>query len=91
MLKLVIKWGFFFDILYFVMYYYKIYRYREVLFFLEIVKIKLDLLYFLYIGMVKGNFKIVVGLFLLMKMRWVVIGDVRFKIDINYINELILE
>lgn len=91
MFKLVIKWGFFFDILYFVMYYYKIYRYREVLFFLEIVKIKLDLFYVLYVGKVKGNFKIVDGLFLLMKMRWVVIGYIRFRIDINYINELILE
>lgn len=91
MLKLATKWGFLSDILYFAMYYYKTYRYREALSLLEIAKTKLDSPYVLYVGKAKGNPKTVDGLSLSMKMRRVVIGDIRLKTDINYINELIPE
>lgn len=91
MLKIATKWGFLSDILFFAMYYYKTYRYREALSLLEIAKTKLDSPYFLYVGKAKGNPRTVDGLSLSMKMRRVVIGDIRLKTDIIYINELIPE
>lgn len=41
LLKLVVQFGFVFDILYIVLFYYKLCRYRNVLYVLELVKVKL--------------------------------------------------
>lgn len=91
MLKLATKWGFLSDILYFAMYYYKTLRYRKALSLLEIAKKKLDSPYRLYCGRAVGNPRTVYGLSLSKKMRRVVIGDIRLKTCINYINELMPE
>lgn len=72
----VVKIGYVFDILYFVIYYYKLFWYREVVFIIKLVKVKLVKLYIMYLGKVDSKesyVKVVGGKFFLIKMSKVIV------------------
>lgn len=93
LLKCVVMCGFFFGMLYVVMYFYRICRYRKVVFVLEMVKVKLVQLWLIYkrnVDQERYNY-VLGGQVLLIKMRKVLVWDIKFNYKICYIEELVFE
>lgn len=93
MLKIVFSIGFVFNLIFLVMYWYKIFRYEKVLVLLEKVKVKLICFYILYCLYVDDRWYLYVfsDQILFLKMREVVIWNIKFYNFIFYIQELRLE
>lgn len=93
MLKIVFSIGFVFNLIFLVMYWYKIFRYEKVLVLLEKVKVKLICFYILYCLYVDDWWYLYVfsDQILFLKMREVVIWNIKFYNFIFYIQELRLE
>lgn len=93
MLKIVFSIGFVFNLIFLVMYWYKIFRYEKVLVLLEKVKVKLICFYILYCLNVNDWWYLYVfsDQILFLKMREVVIWNIKFYNFIFYIQELRLE
>lgn len=93
MLKIVFSIGFVFNLIFLVMYWYKIFRYGKVLVLLEKVKVKLICFYILYCLYVDDRWYLYVfsDQILFLKMREVVIWNIKFYNFIFYILELRLE
>lgn len=93
MLKIVFSIGFVFNLIFLVMYWYKIFRYEKVLVLLEKVKVKLICFYILYCLYVDDRWYLYVfsDQILFLKMREVVIWNIEFYNFIFYIQELRLE
>lgn len=90
MLKIVFSIGFVFNLIFLVMYWYKIFRYEKVLVLLEKVKVKLICFYILYCLNVDNWWYLYVfsDQILFLKMREVVIWNIKFYNFIFYIQEL---
>lgn len=93
MFKIVFSIGFVFNLIFLVMYWYKIFRYEKVLVLLEKVKVKLICFYILYCLYVDDRWYLYVfsDQILFLKMREVVIWNIKFYNFIFYIQELRLE
>lgn len=91
LLKLAAKFGCVSDMLYVVMFYYKTYRYRKALSFLELTKTKLARPYLMYNGHVDNEMYIeaVGGKSWSTKMRQAVARDIELNKAVIYINELV--
>eukprot|EP00105_Crassostrea_gigas_P012121 XP_011428016.1 PREDICTED: uncharacterized protein LOC105328718 [Crassostrea gigas] len=93
MLKLAAKFGYVSDVLYFAMYYYKTFRYREALSVIEMIKFKLAQPYLMYRNVVDREryMEIVGGQSWSTKMRLAIAEDIALYDEICYISELIPE
>lgn len=81
LLKVVGKFGDVFNLMYFVMYYYRICRYREVFYIIIMVKLRLNWFYLLYKSNmvdVESYNKYVIGFFLFRWMKKVWVSIVNF-------------
>nr|XP_034333389.1 uncharacterized protein LOC117691416 [Crassostrea gigas] len=93
MLKIAARFGFVSDMLYIAMHYYKTFRYRDALSFIDITKVKLTQPYLMYVSHVDREryIEAVGGQSLSTKMRQAVAQDIKLYDDIFYINELMPE